>query len=85
MLPGSTQHLMQVLATRSGRVLGQGLHVAYNPEFLREGTAVRDFYAPPYTFDTLHPLAFEKRHHAGYQMLETCLVCESRLGKLLDM
>jgi GDP-mannose 6-dehydrogenase len=33
----------------SGRKLGSDFAVCYNPEFLREGTAVRDFYAPPFT------------------------------------
>jgi GDP-mannose 6-dehydrogenase len=49
MPPGSTERMSGLLAHKSGRTLGQGLHVAFNPEFLREGTAVRDFYAPPYT------------------------------------
>lgn len=49
MLPGSCQHMAELLAQVSGHVLGQDLHVAFNPEFLREGTAVDDFYAPPYT------------------------------------
>ena len=49
MLPGSTQHMTQVLAESSGRRVGDNLHVAFNPEFLREGTAVRDFYHPQYT------------------------------------
>ncbi len=49
MLPGSCEHMAELLAEVSGHVLGQDLHVAFNPEFLREGTAIDDFYAPPYT------------------------------------
>lgn len=58
MLPGSCQHMAELLADVSGRTLGQDLHIAFNPEFLREGTAVEDFYAPPYTVvGTTHPRA----------------------------
>ncbi len=37
------------LEAASGRKLGQGLHYYSNPEFLREGSAVRDFHAPAMT------------------------------------
>jgi len=58
MLPGSCQRIADLLADVSGRNLGQNLHIAFNPEFLREGTAVEDFYAPPYTvIGTAHPHA----------------------------
>ena len=49
MLPGSCQRMVELLAEASGRTLGRDLHVAFHPEFLREGTAVKDFYAPPFT------------------------------------
>ncbi len=49
MLPGSTERMTHVLATASERRAGDDLHVAFNPEFLREGSAVRDFYHPQYT------------------------------------
>ena len=58
MLPGRCQHMAELLAKVSGRTLGKSLHIAFNPEFLREGTAVDDFYAPPYTVvGTAHPRA----------------------------
>ena len=58
MLPGSCQRMAEILAEASGRRLGQDLHVAFNPEFLREGTAVKDFFAPPFTVvGTAHPRA----------------------------
>ncbi|MGB7946806.1 MAG: UDP-glucose/GDP-mannose dehydrogenase family protein, partial [Candidatus Binatia bacterium] len=48
-LPGTTEKLARLLSNVSGRTLGKTLHVAFNPEFLREGTAVKDFLSPPFT------------------------------------
>ncbi len=39
--------LVPLLERSAGKRLGNDLHFAYNPEFLREGTAIRDFYEAP--------------------------------------
>jgi GDP-mannose 6-dehydrogenase len=50
MLPGTTEDkLLPLLSEASGRKRGNGLDVVYNPEFLREGTSIKDFEQPPYT------------------------------------
>jgi GDP-mannose 6-dehydrogenase len=49
-LPGTTEErLVPILERRSGRKVGGDLFVGYNPEFLREGTSIRDFHEPPMT------------------------------------
>ncbi|MFT6911915.1 MAG: GDP-mannose 6-dehydrogenase [Paracoccaceae bacterium] len=48
--PGTTMNVMTpILQELSGKTLGLDFGVAFNPEFLREGVAVEDFYAPPKT------------------------------------
>ena len=50
MLPGSmTDIVIPTLEEASGKQAGSGFGVCNNPEFLREGTAVYDFYNPPKT------------------------------------
>ncbi len=49
-LPGTCEDLViPALESASGKKHGEGFHVCMNPEFLREGTAIHDFYHPPLT------------------------------------
>ncbi len=49
MLPGTTEAIvLPTLQGSSGRHLGDGLEVFYNPEFLREGSSLQDFFHPPF-------------------------------------
>jgi GDP-mannose 6-dehydrogenase len=50
MLPGSTEEVVTpTLERASGRRAGSDFGVCFNPEFLREGSSIDDFYAPPFT------------------------------------
>src|SRR5205814_8793167 len=48
-LPGTTEDIVKpVLERTSGKTAGAGFGLCVNPEFLREGTSIRDFYEPPF-------------------------------------
>lgn len=48
--PGTTLNIMKpVIEKWSGKQAGDGFGICFNPEFLREGTAVADFHSPPKT------------------------------------
>ena len=50
MLPGSTEEVViPILEQSSGKRAGRDFGVCFNPEFLREGSSIQDFYDPPYT------------------------------------
>jgi len=49
-LPGTTESLViPAVEQASGLTAGANFSVCYNPEFMREGSAVADFHQPPYT------------------------------------
>ncbi|HQU71079.1 MAG TPA: nucleotide sugar dehydrogenase [Calditrichia bacterium] len=48
-LPGTHEKCMKIIAEKSGKTPGKDFGFCSNPEFLREGSALKDFYNPPYT------------------------------------
>lgn len=48
-LPGTCDKVADIIEKISGKKRNDGFAVVDNPEFLREGTAVRDYYNPPLT------------------------------------
>ena len=49
-LPGTMEEMViPLLEDASGKQAGRDFGVCFNPEFLREGSSIKDFYDPPYT------------------------------------
>lgn len=50
LVPGTVEDVLKPIIEReSGKKDGEGFHVCFQPEFLREGTSIRDYDKPPYT------------------------------------
>jgi GDP-mannose 6-dehydrogenase len=75
LLPGTTEELLQpILETCSGKTTGTGFGLGYNPEFLREGTSIQDFFDPPYTVIGADDEKVIESVKQVYSMLEAPLV-----------
>jgi GDP-mannose 6-dehydrogenase len=62
--PGTTEERIQpLLEAAAGRKVGDRLSLVFNPEFLREGSSVKDFYQPPQT-------VIGSLDEAGYVVME---------------
>ena len=50
LVPGSVEEvLLPILETESGKAEGTDFHVCFQPEFLREGSSIKDYDHPPFT------------------------------------
>ncbi len=50
LVPGTVEDVLRPLVEQeSGKRDGQDVHVCFQPEFLREGTSIRDYDKPPFT------------------------------------
>jgi GDP-mannose 6-dehydrogenase len=50
LVPGTVETVIRPIVEReSGKVDGEGFHLCFQPEFLREGSSIRDYDKPPFT------------------------------------
>jgi GDP-mannose 6-dehydrogenase len=77
-LPGTTHDIViPTLEARSGKKYGEGFGVSVNPEFLREGSALRDFREPPLTLVGHNHAADAAGTIALYERVDAPLVTAS--------
>lgn len=77
-LPGTTESVvLPILERASQKQCGVDFGLCFNPEFLREGSSVRDFYAPPFTLVGARSPQDAAAVHALYGWLETEFILES--------
>src|SRR3954466_8620661 len=77
-LPGTTHEVViPALERESGKKYGEGFGVSVNPEFLREGTALKDFRKPPLTLVGHNHAADASGTIALYQSIDAPLVSTS--------
>ncbi|MCQ2310374.1 MAG: UDP-glucose/GDP-mannose dehydrogenase family protein [Paludibacteraceae bacterium] len=74
-LPGTNEKVGQIIAEASGLERGTDFTVVSNPEFLREGTSVEDYFNPPLTLiGTDSPYA-EQVFRELYQGIHAEFIC----------
>ena len=77
-LPGTTHEVViPALERESGKTYGDGFGVSVNPEFLREGTALKDFRKPPLTLVGHNHAADASGTIALYQSIDAPLISTS--------
>jgi len=84
-LPGTIEQIVGPrLEQVSGKSAGRDFVVCNNPEFLREGTSIEDFYAPPFTL-----IGAQNPDHAAavselYRMIDaSVLVVDIRTSEMI--
>lgn len=74
-LPGTNEKVGEIIAEASGLVRGRDFTVVSNPEFLREGTSVKDYFNPPLTLVGTDMPEAEAVFREIYKGIEAEFVC----------
>lgn len=74
-LPGTNEKVGEIIAETSGKERGKDFTIVSNPEFLREGTSVKDYFNPPLTLvGTDNPYA-EQVFREIYKDIDAEFIC----------
>ena len=69
-VPGTIARCVELIESLTGLVHGKDFGVASNPEFLREASAIKDFWNPPYTVIGTTCTATEKALRSLYEPID---------------
>ena len=74
-LPGTNERVGEIIAQASGLVRGKDFTIVSNPEFLREGTSVKDYFNPPLTLVGTDMPEAEAVFREIYKGIEAEFIC----------
>lgn len=86
-IPGTTEKVvLPIIEAKSGRKHGEDFGICFNPEFLREGTSVYDFYHPPFTvFGSRTQKTYERVSGLYEQIDAPVYQAEIRVAEMVKM
>lgn len=83
-LPGTSEKFATIIEEYSGKKRNVDFAMVSNPEFLREGTAVHDYYHPPITLlGSEHPDAAETVASLYRQLPAEVVITDVRVAELM--
>lgn len=83
-MPGTAEKFAAIVAEFSGKTPNVDFAMVSNPEFLREGTAVYDYYHPPITLlGSASPIAAEKVASLYRQLPAEVVITDVRVAELM--
>jgi GDP-mannose 6-dehydrogenase len=83
-LPGTNNKVKKIIEKVSGKKNNEQFAVVTNPEFLREGSAVNDYYCPPYTLvGTGNDRAIRRLKQLYKDIEAPFIVTDSKIAELI--
>lgn len=82
--PGTNEKITRIIEHTSEKKRNHAFAVVSNPEFLREGSAIKDYYDPPFTLlASESQLAVEKMKEVYQNVKGTIVVSDIRVAEII--